>query len=413
MKEFVKSNRKKFLENLNEGEMAIFFNGTAPNSTADSHYPFRVDKNFFYFTGIKEEEFILTLGKIKGKEVVTLFIKKPNPDLEKWVGRYLTKEMCIEISGIEKVKYLDEFNEWINKAIVIGHFEILYLDMFRNRFEVSSSKAEMFAKTIQDKYPQVKIHNSAKIMNNLRVIKSEFEIKQLQDAIDMTKEGLVSVLKSIKSGDKEYQAVATFNYTIASLGAQREAFETIAASGDNAVILHYITNRDIMNDGELLLLDLGAQVNEYSADISRTYPVNGKFTKRQKQIYNIVLKANEEVIKMIKPGLDFEELNKKTREILGEELIKIDLIKSIDELSKYYYHGVSHFLGLDTHDLGVRETKLKSGMVITVEPGLYIEDEALGIRIEDDVLVTETGFKVLSKDIIKSVDDIEKIMFKE
>lgn len=208
----------------------------------------------------------------------------------------------------------------------------------------------------------------------------------------------------------EYEIEAYFNFELNKRGIKEFAFDTIAASGKNATVLHYSSNNTKTQDNELMLLDLGAQYQLYNADISRTFPLNGKFTERQKQVYNIVLKANEEVMKAVKPGVTLMELQNLCKSILAEGCKSIGLIKEDSELSKYYFHGVSHPLGLDTHDVGSRGMKLEAGMIITDEPGLYIEEEGIGIRIEDDILVTENGYENLSQSIIKSVEDIESFM---
>lgn len=412
MKEFFIKNRENLLNKLSVGDMAILFSGTSPQSTADSHYDFRPDKNFYYLTGTTRETFILVLTKLENKTESILFIEKPDYDIEKWVGRKLTVDQTKEASGIDDVKFLPEFENWMNRSIYTTKYQNMYLDLPRMKYNGEMTKAMSFAQDIRKNYPELKIENLHKFMSELRMIKADFEVEEIKKAVALTKLGLENVMTNLKPGEREYVAEAEFSYAIRKNGADTNAFPTIAASGGNAVILHYVENDQIMQDGDLILMDLGAQYNQYASDITRTYPVNGKYSDRQKTLYNIVLKANEEVIKMMKPGVAFTELNKKCSEVLAEELIKIDLIKDAKELSKYYYHGVSHFMGLDVHDLGFRDAKLEPGMIFTVEPGLYVAEENIGIRIEDDILITEEGYINLSKDIIKSVEDIEAFMAK-
>jgi len=412
MKEFFVKNRENLLKKLSVGEMAIFFSGSAPQSTADSHYDFRPDKNFYYLTGTTRETFILVLTKLEEKSEAILFIEKPDYDIEKWVGRKLTIEQTKEASGIEDIKYLPDFENWLTRSIHSTKFEKLYLDLPRMKYNGEMTEAMSFAQDTKKNFPELMIKNVHKFMSELRMIKSDFEVEEIKKALSLTQLGLENVMKTLKPGDREYVVEAEFRYTIRKNGADTNAFPTIAASGGNAVILHYVENDQIMNDGDLILMDLGAQYNQYASDITRTYPINGKYSDRQKTLYNIVLKANEEVIKMMKPGVAFSELNKKCSEVLAEELIKIELIKEAKELSKYYYHGVSHFMGLDVHDVGFRDAKLEPGMIFTVEPGLYVAEENIGIRIEDDILITDEGYVNLSKDVIKSVEDIEAFMAK-
>jgi len=412
MKEFFIKNRENLLSKLSVGDMAILFSGTSPQSTADSHYDFRPDKNFYYLTGTTKETFILVLTKLETKTEAILFIEKPDYDIEKWIGRKLTVDQTKEVSGLEDIKYLPEFENWLNRSIYSTKFNRVYLDLPRMKYDGEMTAGMLFAQDIRKNYPEMAIKNVHKFMSELRMIKTDFEIGEITKALSLTQLGLDSVMTNLKPGEREYVAESEFRYAIRKNGADTNAFPTIAASGGNAVILHYVENDQIMQDGDLILMDLGAQYNQYASDITRTYPINGKYSDRQKVLYNIVLKANEEVIKMMKPGLEFAALNKKCSEVLAEELIKIGLIKEASELSKYYYHGVSHFMGLDVHDLGFRDAKLEPGMIFTVEPGLYVAEENIGIRIEDDILITEDGYINLSKDIIKSVEDIEAFMNK-
>ena len=412
MKSVFINNRKNLLNKMSEGEMAILFSGTAPQSSADSQYSFRPDKNFFYLTGLTRENFVLVLLKTKDKVEETIFIEKPDYDVEKWVGRKLTIDKVKEVSGIESVQYLLGFESWINKTIYTSKYDSLYLDLARMKFNGETTAGMKFAEDTQKNYPFLNIKNAHKYLSELRVIKSDFEIKEIRKAIELTKNGLEAIMTSLKPDQHEYEASAEFDYSIMKNGSDGNAFPTIAASGENAVILHYVENDQMMEAGNLVLFDLGAQYKQYASDISRTYPVSGKFTERQKILYNIVLKAHNEVIEMMKPGVPFSELNKKSSEVLTEELMKINLIKDKSELSKYYYHGVSHFMGLDVHDLGSRDAVLEKGMVFTVEPGLYVAEEKIGIRIEDDILITEAGCENLSKNIIRTVEDIEAFMSK-
>jgi Xaa-Pro aminopeptidase len=235
--------------------------------------------------------------------------------------------------------------------------------------------------------------------------------EEIRKAISITYEGIKNLLIHAKAGMREYQLEAYFDFILKSEGVKHYAFPTICASGKNGTVLHYDKNDDTVTENSLVLLDLGAQYNYYNADISFTFPVSGTFTERQKTFYNIVLKALRETTQLIKPGIPFAKLNEHTKKILAEECIKVGLIMEESELGNYYFHGVSHMLGLDTHDVGkYKDLVLQPGMVLTVEPGLYIEEDGIGIRIEDDVLVTEDGYEVLSKDIFRSVEEIEAFM---
>lgn len=409
-KKIYAENRKNLVERLKNNSILIMFAGSAPKKSADEAYPFTPNRNFYYLTGIDEEKIILMISKVNGKVEETLFIQKADPVMEKWVGKTISSEEAKEISAIEGIKYLEDFEGTVHRLITAYDIERIYLDLERDRWSSANSISGEFANTIKNRYPQIKVKNIFNSICELRLIKNEEEIEEMKKAIDITKEGIESLMKNAKAGMKEYQLEAYFDFVLKTNGVKDYAFKTIAASGKNATVLHYVANNSDIKDGDLILFDLGAQLNYYNADISRTIPANGKFTERQKRIYNVVLKAELEVIKAIKPGLPFVELNNIAKKYLAEGLKELGVIEKDEELSRYYYHGVSHFLGLDTHDVGSREVELKPGMIVTVEPGLYIEEEAIGIRIEDDVLVTEESYEVLSKDIIKTVEEIEAFM---
>ena len=398
---------------LNAGEMLVLFSGKPPKSTADATYTFLPNKNFFYMTGLKNANFNLAIYKKKDCKIETiLFIEKPNYDVEKWHGRKLTNEQATAISGIESIKYIEEFDNWVNTLIYNSKVSSIYLDLEKVKANEDHSLPHKFGKKLMEKYLFLKIASAHPILADLRTLKSDFEISEVQKAIDITKEGLESILEILKPGVMEYQVEATFAHSIRMNGADGNSFPTIAVSGADSFILHYVDNNKAVSDNSLILLDLGAQYNQYSADISRTYPANGKFTTRQKEIYDIVLKAQAAVIEIMKPGLPIEELNKTSKKVLLEELTRIGLIKSDSELVKYCYHGVSHFLGLDVHDIGNNDRVIEPGMIFTVEPGVYISDEEIGIRIEDNILITKDGNINLSKDIIKTTEDIEAFMKK-
>ncbi|MED2151417.1 aminopeptidase P family protein, partial [Bacillus thuringiensis] len=330
---------------------------------------------------------------------------------EKWVGKTVSSEEAEGISGIKKVVYLDSFEKTMSNILFTENAKHLYLDIESREWNGMETKTLAFAKHVREKFPHVTIGNVYPNICELRVFKTEEEIEIIKEAIAITKDGIYNVLKHAKAGMMEYELEAQFDFTLKSSGIKHHAFNTILASGKNATVLHYEDNDAQIQNGDLVLLDLGAQKDYYNADISYTFPANGTFSSRQKQIYNIVLKALKETTEIIKPGLKFAALNEHTKKVLAEECKAIGLIQEDEELSKYYYHGVSHFLGLDTHDVGTyKDRVLEEGMVITIEPGLYIEEESIGIRIEDDILVTKDGYENLSKDIIREVEEIEEFM---
>ncbi|KMN42417.1 aminopeptidase P family protein [Bacillus sp. LK2] len=408
---FFTQNRERLVKTLPEESITILFAGQAPHMSADAHYKFVPNRNFYYLTGINEPNVIFMLKKFGNSVEETLFIEKSDPVLEKWVGKTVSKEEAEKLSGIKKVVYIESFEKTMSNTLFTENVKHVNLDLELREWKGTETKTLAFAKHVREQYPHITIGNVYPNICELRVFKTEEEIEIIKEAIAVTKEGIYNVLKHAKADMMEYELEAHFDFMLKSSGIKHHAFNTILASGKNATVLHYEDNDAKVEQGDLVLLDLGAQKDYYNADISYTFPASGTFSSRQKQIYNIVLKALKETTELIKPGLKFAALNEHTKKVLAEECKAIGLIQEDEELSKYYYHGVSHFLGLDTHDVGTyKDRVLEEGMVITIEPGLYIEEESIGIRIEDDILVTKDGYENLSKDIIRSVEEIEEFM---
>lgn len=407
---FFTENRKKIMENLKQDSLLVMFSGEAPYKSGDEQYPFTVNRNFYYMTGIDRPKMILMLCKTCNKTEEMLFIDRVSAIEEKWTGRRMRENEAEEVSGIEKVLTSCDFEDTFNSMVYNNNYKHLYLNLERIEPQILPSIEERFAKNVQEKYPQLRIKNIYQDICNLRVIKTKEEIDNLRRAIDITKQGIENMMKNAKPGMMEYQIEAYFDFALKYNGVTEYSFKTIAASGMNATVLHYSENNCRTKDKDLILFDLGAQYKHYCADISRTFPVNGKFTERQKEIYKIVLEAQEVVFDAAKPGLPFPELNLLTRKLYAKELRRMGLISDDSDVSKYYFHSVSHFLGLDDHDVGSRTMDLAEGMVLTNEPGLYIPEEGIGIRIEDNFVITKDGCEDLSKNIIKSIDDIENFM---
>lgn len=403
---FYKNNREKVLNKIKDNSLLILFAGKAPKKTADEKYPFTPNRNFYYLTGVDEEDHILVLSKLNGITKEYLFIKEIDPIREKWEGKTIRKEEVPNICEIEDVRYLGDFNSFIDRIILNKEEINLYLDLEKGNASYD------FLNEIKNKYYNINIKNIYNLIGSLRLIKTEEEVERVRKAISITIDGVNELMKNSKAGIKEYELESYFDFVCKKNGVKDLAFKTIAAAGKNATVLHYVTNDSELKDGDLILFDLGAQYKYYNGDISRTFPVNGKFTDRQKEVYNAVLRVNEKVIEEMKPGVSFLELNKKAKEWIAEECISLGLMTSKEDVSKYYYHSIGHSLGMDTHDIEPenRDVIFETGMIYTVEPGIYIEDEGIGIRIEDDVLITDNGYEVLTKGMIKTVEEIEEFM---
>lgn len=413
-KEFFINTRKKVVEELSDNSVLILFSGVSPFMNADAKYNFVVNSNFYYLTGIEEEGLALLIAKTNNEVKETLFIKRRDPVLVKWVGENIQQEEASEISGIENYAYVDNFDNVVNYHLFLKGIKNVYLDIERHLNKAIDFRNENYVEKVKASYPHVNIENIYPALTKMRTIKSKEEVEEIRKAIHLTNLGLQHALKNMKPGMKEYEIEAYYDFGTKINGMKEVAFPTIAAGAKRACILHYVNNCEVVNDNELIMFDLGARSSRrYCADISRTYPINGKFTPKQREIYEIVLKAHDEVIKAIKPGVSVMDLNNLVLSIYEEELTKIGLIKDASEVRDYYYHNVSHMLGLDTHDVGYdRNDPLEEGMVLTVEPGLYIEQLNIGIRLEDDVLVTKDGCINLSEEILIKPDDIEKFMAK-
>lgn len=404
------SNRKNLVNNMKENSLLIMFAGDAPYRSADQKYKFTPNRNFYYLTGINDTKVILTILKTEKEVVETIFVQREDELMAKWIGRAISKNEASEVSKIKTIKYLDEFDSIVSSYINRLGINKIYLDLERQSMDIPSTQSQDMANILRIKYPCLKIKNIYPKIIKLRTVKNDYELEKIKKAIDITKSGIEAMAKNIKPNMHEYEVEAYFDFEIKRLGASSHAFNTICASGKNATVLHYEDNNQVMKDGDLILFDLGAEFDYYCADISRTIPVNGKFTDRQKQIYSIVLLALKAVEEEAKPGLTLKDLNDVAKKVLSKGCMYIGLIDKEEELSKYYFHSVSHSLGLDTHDVWSADNKLEKGAIITNEPGLYIEEEGIGIRLENDLLIVEDGCINLSKHIPIEIDDIENLM---
>lgn len=403
--------REKVFRQMEDKSILVLYSGEALHISADSYQHFEANRQFFYLTGIRRENMALLIDKCGDKLEETLFIEPIDPSVERWVGKKMTKEEAKEVSGVENIALIDNLAAALDRIMTRKLPKKVYFDTYRHQRsdlpDFNAVKAQEFAKA----YPGTAVENIYPVVASLRMNKDTEEVEVTREAVNVTEEALNHVLKTLKPGMMEYQVQAEFEYKVKSLGADGMAFPTIAGSGINGTMLHYETNHDVCQENTLILLDLGARVKGYNADITRTYPVSGRFTERQKQFYYIVLKANRSVAEMAKPGVTLKELNDQCKSVLAQGLIELGLIEKEEEVGKYYMHGVSHHLGIDVHDVTVPEKeKLSPGMIITDEPGLYIDEEEIGIRIEDDLLITEDGCEVLSQNIVRTVEEIEAKM---
>lgn len=410
-----KEKREKLMESMSSPSVAVIFSGKAPMRSADEAYTFSVDRNFFYFTGIDRENMVLVMKKdASGKVAEELFIEPYDEFLAKWVGGRLKKDEAKELSGITSIYYIEELRERIHGFIRgergNGRMQV-GLDLWRYETDQEDTKAHGFAAWVRKSYPAADIVDMYDIFVRLRSVKSEAEISQMRKAQETTKEAMYELMRYAEPGMNEGEMEGRFEFALRKLAVRECAFPSIVAGGRRAAILHYRSNNQNVADGELVLLDMGSTYNNYCADISRTFPLNGKFTERQKELYNIVLEAQKRVTQAARPGTSLRELNEVVINYYKQALASVGLLKNGKTVEDYYYHGVSHHLGLDTHDISTKETMvLKPGMVITAEPGIYVEEEGIGIRIENDLLITEGEAEDLSSGIAREAEEIERIV---
>ena len=403
--------RQKVLQSLEGNAAVLLFSGKAKMRSQDETYPFSIDRNFYYLTGLDKEDMALLMYSIDGMKREVLFILPYDETLARWVGGRMSKEDAAMISGVEDVRDREELDDTVasilNRTRKDSDFAFCF-DLWHYTMDQDLSEATLYARKLQERYPYLHIKDIYPVMTSLRLIKDDHEIACIRKAIHTTNLGIQQMMKTIRPEMNEMTMEGAFNYELSKSLCKVNAFPTIAASGERATILHYMDNDQIMKDGELFLCDLGATYDYYCADISRTFPVNGKFTERQKEIYQIVLHAQKLVEENAKAGVRMRDLNQLVVDYYREELPKHGLN---EDVSEYYFHSVSHHLGLDTHDVdGGMGAILQAGNVITDEPGLYIAEEGIGIRIEDDLLIGQDRCEVLSAEIIKQIDDIEEFM---
>jgi Xaa-Pro aminopeptidase len=414
-------NRQRFAKKLKPNALAVFNSNDIMPTSADGSMMFIQNTDIFYLSGIDQEESILIIfpdAKDQSNREI-LFLKETNEHIAIWEGHKYTKQEATETSGIKKIYWLKDFNTIFNA--LMSEAEHVYLNSnehTRATIDVQTRDAR-FIKFCKERYPLHHYHRAAPIMHELRAIKSKYEIERMQQACNITEKGLRRLLGFVKPGVMEYEIEAELIHEFIRNRSRGFAYGPIIASGANACVLHYVDNNKECKAGDVILLDVAAEYGNYASDLTRCLPVSGKFTPRQKEVYNAVLRVMKAAINMLVVGNTFAVYNKAVGKLMEEELIGLGLLNKEDVAKqnpemplykKYFMHGTSHFLGLDVHDVGSFQRPFEAGMVFTCEPGIYIPEEQLGIRLEDDILVTENGPFNLMANIPIEADDIEKLM---
>jgi Xaa-Pro aminopeptidase len=414
-------NRARFIKKMKPNSIAIFPSNLNLPENGDAQYAFRPNSDILWLSGIRQEKTMVVLypdnPDVNAREILVLL--RPNEHLEKWEGHKLRKEEATAISGIKNVQWADTFDAQLH--VMMHQADVVYLNSNENdRLDLSIPRLDLaYVTKIKDQYPLHQYERAAKITRELRAIKTKEEIAVTQEAVDITEKAFRRVMQFIKPGVMEYEIEAEITHEFLRNRATRHAYGNIIASGDRARILHYVENNQVCKNGELILMDFGAEYGNYCADMTRTIPVNGKFTKRQKDVYNACLAVHNYAKSILKPGISILAYTAKVNVYMEQQLVNLGLISKADiknqdpanpAYRKYFYHGVTHHLGIDVHDIGTKHLPIKEGMLFTVEPGIYIEEEQMGIRIENNIWITKTGHVDLFKNIPITVEEIERCM---
>ncbi|GLG90020.1 aminopeptidase P N-terminal domain-containing protein [Sellimonas catena] len=409
--QFYKGNRDAFMEKLEPGSLALFFSGSPVRKTADEDYGYFANRNFVYLTGMEQKDTILMMEKDASGYRETLFILPPNLIEERWTGSRMKPEEIEAVSMISSFAYKETFEEELKKVLTSGRIQKVYLDIDRMEGQVVVSAADSMEAFLKQEYPSMPIENSLPIMKMLRLIKKPCEIRAMEKAQEITKAGILAMMTHSKPGMYEYQYKAEYDYALAQHGVLEAGFPSIISAGKNNFCIHYYGYRGQAMDGDIVLNDVGVRWDNELTDVSRGWPCNGKYSSRQKLLFECQYNTSEHMFSMLKPGIPMKEVDAEIRRYCFEQLKEAGVCKSFDDIGTYMWHGGAHHVGFDTHDVvSARDAIIQPGMVFCVDIGIYHEEWGIGFRLEDNCLITEDGCRNLSKDIPRTVEDIEAVM---
>ncbi len=418
---FIK-NRNNFVSKMKSNAIAILTSNDVKHTNADDVMGFAQNNDLFYLCGIDQEETILLMfpDAYKPENRAILFVKETNEQIKIWDGEKLTKSGASQVSGIDRVEWFHDFEKLLQLiAFEADGFYLGHNEHIKRVTHNQQTQQDRMINWCKEKYPLHSYHRAAKITRELRQIKSDQELIFIKKAAEISIDGFYRVLKATKPDIKEYEIEAELTYSLTKAGGTRHAFKPIVASGKNACALHYNANDDICDEGDMILIDFGVCYANYNSDTTRCIPVNGKFSERQKEVYNAVLYCLQKGSKLLKPGVIASDYEAEMAKLVESQLVKLGLLKLVDVnaqdpdkplYKKYFMHGTAHHLGLDVHDVGLYSRPLEAGMVLTCEPGIYIPEEGIGCRLENDYLITENGNINLTEAMPIEIDDIEKLM---
>jgi len=414
-------NRERLLAKLKPKSLVVIHANDLMPTNADGTLPFQQNSDLFYLTGVNQEETILVLWSDapSEKEKVVLFVRETSEYLAIWEGTKLTQEQATEVSGIEKICWTDVFESFLHRAAPQVDYLYLHTNEHLRADVIVETRNSRFIKECQQRYPLHRYERVAPLMHELRMIKSEVEVNYLQTAIDITEAGFRRVLEFMKPGVGEWEVEAEYLHEFIRRRSRGFAYPPIIGSGANACVLHYLENNCICEDGDLVLMDVGAEYANWNADMTRTIPVNGRFTKRQRAVYDAVYQVMQGANQLLRPGISPSDYQSQVLELMEEQLINLKLVdpkeakeqsKAKELVRKYFMHGTSHHLGLDVHDVSPPNERIAEGMVFTIEPGIYIREEGIGVRIENNIYIGEKENIDLFEDFPIEAEEIEDAM---
>lgn len=409
---FHRGNRQELYAKLPENSAIVLFAGEAPRRSADQKYGFFANRNFVYLTGMEEEHLIFLAVKQDGTVTETIYLQQPDPMAERWTGKRIHAEDVPEAYGLTRCRYVESFWSDLSRLAGGGTLETLWLDFDKENPDDPPDLVRRFARKVQEELPYLSLRSAHPLLRDIRTIKKACEIEAMRQAAEVTRAGILAMMRTSRPGMMEYQLKAEFDYTLAQHGVLTPAFPSIICSGKNNFCIHYYDYTGQLHDGDMVLCDVGAWRDNECNDVSRTWPVNGKFTQRQRALYQCAYNTSEHMFSIIRPGMPMDSVDQLAREYCFTQLKALGLIDDIKDIRKLMWHGGAHHVGFDVHDVVDYSRETTPGMVFCVDIGIYCEEWGIGFRLEDNCLVTETGCENLTASIPRTIEEIEAILAK-
>ncbi len=411
-KEFHKGNRERLYQMMKPHSILVMFSGKEKRKTNDENYPFCTNRSFLYLTGLDSKEFVLVARKEEEEVTEMVFILPPDLMAERWTGVRLKAHEVAELSGIENIYPADSFEVMFHRMASNGKYEHLYLDLYKADYDEEDTEAYKFSRTAAASYGYLKQENVSPLVQKLRLIKQPCEIEAMREAEKITGAGIVAMMKASRPGMYEYQYKAEFDHALGQFGPQGPAFPSIISAGNNNFCIHYYAYKGQAKDGDMILNDVGGWYDNVMTDVSRGWPCNGKFSEKQRLLYECAYKTSNHMFEIIKPGMKMADVDATIKKYNYERLKEAGVLDSYDQIRTYMWHGGAHHVGYDVHDVVGQPDVLEPGMVFCVDVGIYHEEWGIGFRLEDNCLVTEDGCENLSAGIPRSIEEIEAVMAK-